>query len=165
MTARLRILLVCLGNICRSPTAEVVLRTKLQAAGLGDRFDIDSAGTYSGHVGLPPDARAQRHALRRGYDLSRLRARYVLPADFQRFDLIFAMDDDNLADLQRMAPDGASARIERFAVVEVPDPYTSGPAMFEEVLDIVESASDVWVKRLGQVAGTSGVDPDQKSRL
>jgi protein-tyrosine phosphatase len=165
MTARLRILLVCLGNICRSPTAEVVLRTKLEAAGLGDRFDIDSAGTYSGHFGLPPDARSQRHALRRGYDLSRGRARGIQPVDFQRFDLIFAMDDDNLADLQRMAPDGASARIERFAAVEVPDPYTSGPAMFEQVLDIVESASDAWVERLGQDVGTSGVDPDRKSRL
>jgi len=165
VSARQRILMVCMGNICRSPTAEVVLRSKLAAAGLGDRFEIDSAGTYSGHVGLPPDARSQRHALRRGYDLSRLRARDVVPEDFERFDLIFAMDDDNLADLQRMAPDGASARIERFAAVEVPDPYTAGPGLFEQVLDIVEAASDLWVKRLGHSLGTSGPEPDQKSRF
>jgi protein-tyrosine phosphatase len=165
MTAPLRILMVCMGNICRSPTAEAVLRSKLEAAGLADRFEIESAGTYDGHVGLPPDARSQRHALRRGYDLSRLRARGVVALDFKRFDLICAMDDDNLADLTRMAPDDATAAIVRFAALEVPDPYTAGPAMFEQVLDIVEAACDDWVRRLRQSPGTSGLESDQKSRL
>ena len=148
--------MVCLGNICRSPTAEAVLRAKLEAAGLADHVVVDSAGTGDWHVGSPPDPRSQRHAARRGYDLSALRGRQVAEADFHRFDLILAMDEVNLADLQRLAPDGdSSAEVRLFAQVEVPDPYTGGPAGFEQVLDLIEAASDTWVKNLATRLGTS----------
>jgi protein-tyrosine phosphatase len=151
-----RVLMVCLGNICRSPTAEAVLRHKLQVAGLAGRVEVDSAGTGSWHIGSPPDARSQRHAARRGYDLSALRARQVSEDDFHRFDLILAMDHDNLADLQRLAPDGsARAEVRLFAEVEVPDPYTGGPDGFERVLDLVESCSQAWVENLSRRLGTS----------
>jgi protein-tyrosine phosphatase len=148
--------MVCLGNICRSPTAEAVLRRKLQAAGLDGRVEVDSAGTGSWHIGSPPDARSQRHAARRGYDLSALRARQVSEDDFHRFDLILAMDHDNLADLQRLAPDGpARAQVRLFAEVAVPDPYTGGPEGFERVLDLVEACSDAWIEDLSRQLGTS----------
>jgi protein-tyrosine phosphatase len=152
----MKVLMVCLGNICRSPTAEAVLRAKLEAAGLADRVAVDSAGTGSWHIGSPPDARSQRHAARRGYDLSALRGRQVAAEDFHRFDLILAMDEDNLADLQRLAPEGAlRAEVRLFAPVEVPDPYTGGAAGFERVLDLVEAVSDAWVKNLAARLGTS----------
>jgi protein-tyrosine phosphatase len=152
----MRVLMVCLGNICRSPTAEGVLRAKLEAAGLGGRVEVDSAGTGSWHVGAAPDARSQRHAARRGYDLSALRARRVTEDDFRRFDLILAMDQDNLADLQRLAPDAAHrAEVRLFTSVEVPDPYSGGAAGFEHVLDLAETASDDWVKDLATRLGTS----------
>jgi protein-tyrosine phosphatase len=152
----MKVLMVCLGNICRSPTAEAVLRAKLEAAGLGHRISVDSAGTGSWHIGNPPDPRSQRHAAKRGYDLSALRGRQVAEADFHHFDFILAMDDENLADLQRLAPDGGSrAEVRLFAAVEVPDPYVGGAAGFEQVLDLVESASDAWVKNLADRLGTS----------
>jgi protein-tyrosine phosphatase len=152
----MRVLMVCLGNICRSPTAEAVLRAKLEAAGLAGRVEVDSAGTGSWHIGSPPDARSQRHAAQRGYDLSALRARRVTEDDFHRFDLILAMDQDNLADLQRLAPDSAHrAELRLFAATEVPDPYTSSAAGFEQVLDLVEAASDAWVEDLAARLGTS----------
>ena len=148
--------MVCLGNICRSPTAEAVLRAKLEAAGLAERVVVDSAGTGSWHIGSPPDVRSQRHAAQRGYDLSALRGRQVAGADFDHFDLILAMDEDNLADLRRLAPGGAHrAELRLFARVEVPDPYTGGAAGFEQVLDLVEVASDTWVKNLAGRLGTS----------
>ena len=154
--SRLRVLAVCLGNICRSPTAEAVLRHKLAAAGLDGHVEVDSAGTGGWHVGEPPDPRSQHHAARRGYDLSPLRARRVAEEDFHRFDLILAMDHDNLADLQRLAPDGVRrAELRLFAEIEVPDPYLSGPAGFERVLDLVEAASDAWVQDLVRRLGTS----------
>ena len=106
----LRVLMVCLGNICRSPTAEGVLRAKLEAAGLGARVQVDSAGTGGWHVGDPPDGRAQKHAAKRGYDLSRLRGRKVAEADFIEFDFLLAMDEANLADLERLAPGGLDPR-------------------------------------------------------
>jgi protein-tyrosine phosphatase len=148
--------MVCLGNICRSPTAEAVLRRKLQDAALGGRVEVDSAGTGSWHIGSPPDARSQRHAARRGYDLSPLRARQVSEDDFHRFDLILAMDHDNLADLQRLAPEGAArAELRLFAEIEVPDPYTGGPDGFERVLDLIEARADAWVENLSARLGTS----------
>jgi protein-tyrosine phosphatase len=154
--SELHVLMVCLGNICRSPTAEVVLRTKLEAAGLAHRIAVDSAGTGDWHIGSPPDPRSQRHAAKRGYDLSALRGRQVAEADFHRFDLILAMDEDNLADLQRLAPDSASrAEVRLFAPIAVPDPYTGGAEGFERVLDLVETASDAWVKNLAARLGTS----------
>jgi protein-tyrosine phosphatase len=152
----MKVLMVCLGNICRSPTAEAVLRAKLEAAGLAQRVVVDSAGTGDWHIGSPPDARSQRHAAKRGYDLSALRGRQVAEDDFQRFDLILAMDEDNLADLQRLAPDGASrAEVRLFAPTEVPDPYAGGAAGFEHVLDLVETTCDAWVKNLAVRLGTS----------
>jgi protein-tyrosine phosphatase len=155
MPAGFRILMVCLGNICRSPTAEAVLRARLRAHGLHGRVDVDSAGTGSWHTGEPPDASSQRHAARRGYDLSMLRARRVVEADFYCFDLMLAMDDDNLADLERLRPDGARTELRLFATVEVPDPYQGGPDGFERVLDLVERASDALVLDLQQRLGTS----------
>lgn len=153
--AEFRVLMVCMGNICRSPTAEGVLRQKLDKAGLGDRIAVDSAGTYGGHVGDAPDPRAQRHAARRGYELSRLRARRVEVVDFERFGLILAMDEDNLAALSRLQPAGAPAPrllmdFSRAADAprEVPDPYYGGPDGFEHVLDLVEEACDGVVEYL-----------------
>lgn len=154
--AELRILMVCTGNICRSPTAEGVLRARLARAGLGARVAVDSAGTQGYHSGEAPDPRAVKAAAARGYDLSGLRARPVVPADFQRFDWLLAMDADHLAWLQRKAPPGASARIELLmprarrhaGVSEVPDPYYGPPAGFERVLDLVEDACDGWLAQV-----------------
>jgi protein-tyrosine phosphatase len=151
----IRVLMVCLGNICRSPTAEAVLRHRLAAAGLADRVEVDSAGTGGWHIGDPPDARSQHHAARRGYDLSGLRARRVAEDDFHRFDLILAMDEANLADLRRLAPARYAAEVRLFAEVEVPDPYTGGAAGFERVLDLAEAAAAVWVEDLSRRMGTS----------
>ncbi len=155
MTVRLRVLMVCLGNICRSPTAEAVLRHKLAAAGLDGHVEVDSAGTGSWHVGDPPDPRSQRHAARRGYELSALRARQVCEADFERFDLVLAMDEDNLAELVRLQPDGGRAELRLFAGRPVPDPYAGGPAGFEAVLDLVEATSDALTRELARRLGTS----------
>ena len=133
------ILFVCTGNICRSPTAEAVLRHQAHAAGID--LHIESAGIGRWHVGCAPDERAQHHAKGRGYDLSRLRARQVEPFDFERFDLILAMDRGHLRALQRMAPDRRRGTIRLFlAERDVPDPYYGGPEGFEEVLDLVEAA-------------------------
>ncbi len=156
--AELRVLMVCMGNICRSPTAEGVLRDRLQRLGLHYRVAVDSAGTLDHHAGEPPDPRALRHAAQRGYDLSGQRARAVRAEDFTRFQWILAMDEDNLDWLQRKAPPGSGARIEllmpyarRFAGVQaVPDPYYGTAAGFERVLDLVEDACDGLVVHLRQ---------------
>jgi protein-tyrosine phosphatase len=133
------VLFVCTGNICRSPTAEGVLRTL--AAREGIDVHIESAGIGRWHIGCAPDERAQHHAKGRGYDLSRQRARQVEPFDFERFDLILAMDRGHLRALQRMAPDRHRASIRLFVPErDVPDPYYGGPEGFEEVLDLVEAA-------------------------
>jgi low molecular weight protein-tyrosine phosphatase len=143
-----RILFVCLGNICRSPTAEAVVRALAarEAPDLG--VEVDSAGTAGYHVGDAPDPRMRAAAARRGYDLNSLRARIVEPGDFERFDLILAMDRENLAVLRRRAPEHAHGRLRLFLEFspqpepqEVPDPYYGGPNGFEEVLDLVESAA------------------------
>jgi len=148
----MRVLMVCLGNICRSPTAEGVLRAKLDRAGLGARVQVDSAGTGSWHVGEPPDGRAQRHAAKRGYDLSRLRGRQVAEADFVEFDFILAMDEANFVDLQRLAPAGwTRAELRLFDHAPVPDPYTGSAADFERVLDQIEIACERWVKDLSRL--------------
>jgi len=153
--SKLRVLIVCMGNICRSPTAEAVLRKRLVAGGLDERVEVDSAGTGGWHAGQAPDARAQRHALLRGYDLSRLRARRVVEEDFERFDLVLAMDEDNLADLQRLKPAGARAQLRLFAAAEVPDPYHGAAQGFENVLDLIERGSDALVLELRRRLGTS----------
>src|SRR5215470_13520349 len=126
----MKILFVCLGNICRSPTAELVFREIVAREAPDLRLEIDSAGTAAYHVGSPPDTRTRQAALRRGYDMSALRARVVESRDFDRFDLILAMDRQNLATLQRRAPASARNRIRLFLEfapnadeTEVPDPY------------------------------------------
>lgn len=146
MPAR-RLLFICMGNICRSPTAEGVMRAKLAAVGLD--VEVDSAGTHGYHVGAPPDERSQQHALRRGYDLSTLRARKLEARDFERFDLVLAMDDDNLANARRLCPPGQRHRLKLLMDYaphagnpHVPDPYYGGAAGFDEVLDLVEAACD-----------------------
>jgi len=144
----MRILFVCLGNICRSPTAEGVFRQRLQAAGLAKRVLVDSAGTGAWHVGKGPDARTQQAARRRGFDLSALRARQVAVEDFQRFDLILAMDRSNLAHLQALRPQPAGAELDlflgrfRLQPAEVPDPYYGEADGFGQVLDLVERGAD-----------------------
>ena len=149
------ILFICLGNICRSPTAEAVFRAAAQRAGIASGLTIDSAGTGEWHVGSPPDWRAIAHAKQRGYDLTSLRARQVSREDFSRFDWILAMDRHNLAELKRLRPASYAGHLGLFleiapglAVREVPDPYDGGDEGFETVLDLVEAASDALVTRL-----------------
>ena len=134
-----RLLFVCTGNICRSPTAEGVMRSLVEARGLGDEVEVDSAGTSGYHVGDAPDRRAAAAASRRGYELSG-RARRVTAADFADFDLLLALDDEHLQALRRMAPPGTEHKVRRLAGVEVPDPYYGGAQGFEDVLDLVETA-------------------------
>jgi protein-tyrosine phosphatase len=144
----MKILFVCLGNICRSPTAEIVFRHIVAREAPDLRLEIDSAGTAGYHIGSPPDSRTQQAALRRGYDMSAIRARAVEPRDFTRFDLILAMDRNNFDTLRDGAPPAAHSRIRLFLefapeleIREVPDPYYGGPNGFEEVLDLVEAAA------------------------
>ena len=144
----MKILFVCLGNICRSPSAEAVMRAIAQSEARDLVIEVDSAGTAGYHIGDPPDVRAQEAARRRGYDMSPLRARIVEPDDFERFDLILAMDRENLSVLRQRAPEPLGERVRLFlefapdtGVLEVPDPYYGGAKGFEEVLDLVEAAS------------------------
>lgn len=143
-----RVLFICMGNICRSPSAEGVFRRLLQQEGLEERIQIDSAGTHTYHAGHPPDRRSQQAALTRGVDISALRARLVEPEDFERFDWLVAMDYDNLAHLERVAPPHLRDKPKlllsfapEVAEEEVPDPYYGGPQGFEHVLDLLEAGS------------------------
>jgi protein-tyrosine phosphatase len=137
-----RLLFVCMGNICRSPTAEAVMRAKLQAAGLR-HVEVDSAGTQGWHAGEPPDERSQRHAARRGYDLSTQRARLLVAEDFEVFDQVWVMDAANLAAAAQLCPPEHRGKLQRLlGDADVPDPYHGGAAGFEEVLDLVESACE-----------------------
>lgn len=150
----MRVLFVCLGNICRSPTAEGVLRHKLREAGLTDQVEVASAGTGDWHVGKAPDKRSQAAAKLRGYDLSAQRARQVSRADFATYDLILAMDNSNLRHLQALQPANGKAELDLFLrrfqseVDEVPDPYHDSEQGFEQVLDLIERASDLLVIEL-----------------
>ena len=149
MAATLRVLMVCMGNICRSPTAEAMLRRLVDEAGLSHRIQVDSAGTHDYHVGAPPDARAIDHGRRHGLDLTPLRGRQVEPADLDRFDYVVAMDRDNLVRLQTLArrrPKASRARIELLLAWargadtdEVPDPYYGGPEGFDRVIGLVQA--------------------------
>ncbi len=143
------VLFVCTGNICRSPTAAGVFAELVQRAGLQDRVRVDSAGTHDYHVGKAPDARSQRAAARRGYDLSRQRARVIQAEDFEEFDYILAMDRGHLAILRRQCPSQHRGKLQMFMsysvgleTEEVPDPYCGGSGGFEIVLDMVELASE-----------------------
>lgn len=143
-----RVLMVCMGNICRSPTAEGVLRHFVRAEGLEAFVHVESAGTHDYHVGRPPDPRSQQAAARRGYDLSMQRARQVVPKDIESFDYVLAMDVDNLAYLQRIAPSTLRDKPRLFLDFspghegqEVPDPYHGSVDGFSRVLDLVESGA------------------------
>jgi protein-tyrosine phosphatase len=143
-----RVLFVCLGNICRSPTAEGVLRALAAREAPELRLEIDSAGTADYHIGAPPDPRSRRAALKRGIDIGGLRARQVSEGDFQRFDLILAMDRQNLRELRALRPGDARTRLKLFLdyapqlhLADVPDPYYGDEAAFEEVLDLTTAAS------------------------
>lgn len=140
-----RVLFVCMGNICRSPTAQGVLEAQVRAAGLAEQVQVDSAGTHGFHVGKPPDARSQHHALQRGYDLSPQRSRQLTAQDFTDFDLVLAMDWDNLALAEQLCPAEHRRKLRRLAEFfqhhdspVVPDPYQGGASGFDEVLDLVE---------------------------
>lgn len=152
----MRVLFVCLGNICRSPTAEGVFRRELEAAGLAHRVEVDSCGIGGWHVGKGPDTRAAAAARRRGIDLSELRARQLAAEDFSRFDYLLAMDHDNLAVLRQQCPDGCGAHIGLFLDFAgevdrpVPDPYYGGEQGFEEVLDLIEAASRGLVEEIAR---------------
>ncbi|MDH5322266.1 MAG: low molecular weight phosphotyrosine protein phosphatase [Gammaproteobacteria bacterium] len=141
------VLFICMGNICRSPTAEGVFRHLIQQAGLAEQFDIDSAGTHAFHVNSAADRRAAAAAARRGYSLADIRARRVQAEDFERFDFIIAMDRDNSAALAQLSDPSYHHKIRLFMEFapggesEVPDPYYGGAAGFERVLDLVEKAS------------------------
>jgi protein-tyrosine phosphatase len=145
---RFGVLFVCTGNICRSPTAEAVFKKLAADAGMAEAVAADSAGTHGYHVGEPPDPRAQKAAAKRGYDLSALRARTIEDADFRRFDLILAMDQEHHAILSRIAGSSAEHKLKlmmsyarRFKDRDVPDPYYGGPQGFERVLDMLEDAA------------------------
>lgn len=155
MDKQFAILMVCMGNICRSPTAEGVLRSRLQQAGLDGLVGVDSAGTHAYHVGEAPDPRSCRAAGKRGYDLSQQRARQVSAADFERFDLILAADRHNMTALRAISPPACRARLDYILAPlgkqppqEVPDPYYGGPHGFDQVLDLIEAASDGWISQL-----------------
>ena len=150
-----KVLFVCMGNICRSPTAEGVFRQKVVDAGLEDRIHIDSAGTHAYHVGEPPDQRAQATALGRGFDLSTQRARRVSAKDFTAFDYIIAMDQSNMVDLESVCVNDTENKIHLFLdfaadadTREVPDPYYGSGDGFERVLNLVESASEGLLSHL-----------------
>ncbi|MFQ5938186.1 MAG: low molecular weight protein-tyrosine-phosphatase [Acidiferrobacterales bacterium] len=143
-----KVLFVCLGNVCRSPTAEGVFRKLLQTAKLGQWVTVDSAGTHAYHLGEPPDPRAQAAAARRGVDLSRLRGRKATTRDFHEFDYIIAMDRENYAFLRTHCPQQLTHKIRLFMEFapqypedEVPDPYFGGSAGFDRVLDMIEDAA------------------------
>ena len=145
---KIRVLFVCMGNICRSPSAEGAFTALVEKLGVSHYFDIDSAGTHSYHVGDPPDARSQKHARKRGIELSHLRGRQVNRRDFETFDFILAMDQDNLDGLLTVCPPKYQSKVALLLsyvpegdVIEVPDPYYGGEQGFEDVLDLVEAGS------------------------
>jgi len=141
-----RVVFVCLGNICRSPTAEGAFRGLVEDAGLADQIQIDSAGTHAFHVGSPPDSRAQAEAKRRGNDISHLRGRQARTEDFKNFDYVLAMDTENHQNLLSICPTGEEQKLHMFldfaphlARRDVPDPYYEGG--FDSVYDMIEEAA------------------------
>lgn len=156
MAQQTKVLLVCLGNICRSPTAHAVLERRLELAGLAEHVKVDSAGTYGGHAGEPADERARHAAEKRGYAMHHLRARKVNDVDFDEFDLILGMDKENIAHLKYRCPEHHLPKLELFLsygsmpVDEVPDPYYGAESGFEYVLDLVEDACDGLIAHLAK---------------
>ncbi len=150
----IKVLFVCLGNICRSPTAHGVFQTMVEDQGLADSILVDSAGTAAYHVGNPPDSRSAATARKRGYDLSNLRARQAVETDFRDFDFILAMDESNLMNLRSLKPHNYSGHLGLFLDFspepesEVPDPYYGGDTGFEHVLNLVESASEGLLEQI-----------------
>jgi protein-tyrosine phosphatase len=158
--SKIGVLFVCMGNICRSPAAEGVFRAVAEREGWARRLRIDSAGTHDYHVGEPPDARSIASALRRGYDIRKLRARQVQAGDFARFDWILAMDNVNLRTLDELRPRDYAGHLgllldlsPALGVREVPDPYYGGPERFERMLDLIEPASEALFERVVRAAG------------
>lgn len=150
-----RILFVCTGNICRSSTAEGVLRHYIAEAGLGDAIETASAGTHGYHIGEPPDPRTVAAARRRGFDLSAQRARKLRMEDFHTYDLILAMDRGHFAHLESLRPNDARAEVRMYleyhpdrSHTDVPDPYYGGAEGFEQVLDMVEHASKALLQKI-----------------
>jgi protein-tyrosine phosphatase len=155
MSKQISVLFVCMGNICRSPTAEGVFRHRVAAAGLAERVIIDSAGTHGYHIGEPPDARSMEYAAKRGYDLSAQRSRKVTASDFEKFDHVLAMDHDNLRLLEADCPPQHRHKLGLFMAHAgnsgsdvVPDPYYGGGKSFDLVLDYIEDASDGLITAL-----------------
>ena len=154
MSRGISVLVVCTGNICRSPTGEGVLRHLAAKRGLGDRVRVASAGTHDYHVGDAPDPRTLKHAAKRGYDFSAQRAAQVRDQDFSDFDYILAMDRGHLRILRGLQPAGSKAKLGLFLEAsgqwkgeDVPDPYYGGAEDFERVLDMVEEAAGRWLDR------------------
>ena len=152
---KINVLFVCMGNLCRSPTAEAVFTHYVNEAGLAKRILIDSAGTHVHTAGDPPEERARRAALKRGYDMNRSRTRRVHAADFIRFDYLLAMDDSNLSLLTRNCPQEYAAKLALLMSygasaqpIPVPDPYYGGPQGFERVLDMVEDAAQGLLRHI-----------------
>ena len=157
------VLFVCMGNICRSPTAHGIFRQKVIAHCLTDFVRVDSAGTHNYHPGDPPDKRSQSHAAARGYDIADLRARQIQDTDFEDHDLILAMDWNNLALLQEICPSQHQTKVRRFTEFclqsdspVVPDPYFGGVDGFEQVLDLVEDASEGLLRHVKTQIGRAG---------
>lgn len=155
------VLFVCLGNICRSPTAHGIFESMVRERGLSDRITVDSCGTGDWHIGQAPDRRATEEAAKRGYSLEHLRARQVRYSDFNEFDYIIAMDEQNLADLAAMCPADFSGTLSLFLpfapdnpVDDVPDPYYGGPEGFTVVLDMVEAASEGLLQEIERATAT-----------
>jgi protein-tyrosine phosphatase len=162
----IRVLFVCLGNICRSPTAEGVFRARVAREGLTHQIATDSAGTHDYHIDEPPDPRSRAAARQRGVDISDLRGRQVMREDFERFDYVLAMDRSNLRHLARLCPKGREPRLKlllEFArdvgMDEVPDPYYGGTDGFEHVLDLAEAAAEGLLAhiRAHHLAGSHGL--------
>lgn len=147
--AKINVLFVCMGNICRSPTAEGVFAQRLKEAGLDKVVEVDSAGTHAYHIGEPPDPRSQQTASKRGVSLKHLKARKAVAEDFERFDYVLAMDRDNVRGLEKICPAGSEHKLHLFLSYapnletdEVPDPYYGGPTGFDRVLDMIEEATN-----------------------
>lgn len=152
----INILIVCMGNICRSPMAQAVMSKHIEQAGLSKKISVDSAGTHANQSGEKPDARAQAALARRGYDLGRIRSKRIAPAEFHKFDWVLAMDSDNLADLRKLCPPEHSAKLKLYldfsdepSDASVPDPYYGNTSGFERVLDLCETGARGWMKKLG----------------